>query len=159
MAVLKTAPTRFLVYRIWDQWSWRQRFCVDLSAKRADDVGITPLEFQRVHQPIETHEISQMAVIRSCEGCRSWIPGVLVHCILKSTWELSIVQLWKWVTLFALRGIWMRVVLRLKIHDYWPLDSSKTCCFFLRAELNWHSLRKLICWTRWGFERVAMNKP
>ena len=33
MAVLKTAPARFLVYRIWDQWSWRQRFCADLTAR------------------------------------------------------------------------------------------------------------------------------
>ena len=42
-------------------------FCADLSAKGADDVGITPLEFQRVHQPSETHEheMSQMAAIRS----------------------------------------------------------------------------------------------
>ena len=33
MAVLKTAPPRFLVHRIWDQWSWRQHFRADLSAR------------------------------------------------------------------------------------------------------------------------------
>ena len=33
-------------------------FYADLSAKGADDVGITPLEFRRVHQPSETRNIT-----------------------------------------------------------------------------------------------------
>ena len=33
MAVLKTATPRFLADRTWDQWSWRQHFRADLSAR------------------------------------------------------------------------------------------------------------------------------
>ena len=62
-----------------------------------------------------------------------------------------------WVTLFALRGIWKRVVFRFEIHDYWLIDVQKVprradvlasfwSCGSLLIELTWHSLRELICW-------------
>ena len=165
VAILKTAPTRFLVYRIWDQWSWRQRFGADLSARGADDVGTTRPEFRRVHRSTKTHKISQMAAIHSVQwgmtkldlGC-FWSLCTKIHL---GTFSLIVHTSFEtWVTLFTLsmRDIRKRMVFRFKIHDYWrfylqkvlrradDLASLSWLCGCELIELTWHSLRELICW-------------
>ena len=70
-------------------------------------------------------------------------------------------QVETWLTLFALRGIWKRVVFRFKIHDCCALTSRKfqdvdaldgDLAWLLSGrvdrseltELTWHNLRELI---------------
>ena len=114
-----------MISEIWNLKSKKltSAFFADLSARGADDVGNIRSEFRRVHQPSETHEISQIAVIRSLQqgvtkldlGCFRPL-CIEIHlgtfdCIVHTSFNT-------WVTLFALTVIWKRVVFRFKVHDY-----------------------------------------
>ena len=72
VAVLKTTPARFLAYRIWDQWSWRQRFCADLSVRVRMMWRSLVQSFGGCNdQPSQTHNWWACVVWR--EGWQNWI--------------------------------------------------------------------------------------
>ena len=131
----------------------------------------------------ETHEISQMLLVEKRWRSLRWgmtklqlenflvvlvmfrnPPGIVERVVHKSFKT--------WVTLFALRGIWRRVVFRFRIYDCWSLTSSLEVLSravdlaYDHSAANWIGtqsgvdLLKHICeeLKQWGSECMAMKK-